>query len=690
MALTNVYRQTTSFVFNNTLTKGVLIRSLVANASSSTQPSASSPSVPKPPNPNAASSASKPSAEQYPIIKEQQPQTKESEQHQKQTQQRLSPTSTVKDSKTLAKEAKKSTSFIMNLFRGQLYTDELFPYPDVLNEEQKDNVKMLIDPIWKFFEEKNNAAKNDQLEAIPDDVMTGLKEQGAFGIQVPYEYGGLSLTNTQAARLFEVVSAHDLGISICLGAHQSIGFKGILLFGNEQQKQKYLPKLAAGEWVAAFCLTEPSAGSDAASIKTKAELSSDGKYYVLNGSKIWISNAGIAEIFTVFAQTPVVDDKTGQTQNKVTAFIVERKFGGIQHGQPEKKMGIKASNTAELFFEDCKVPVENVLGGVGEGFKVAMNILNNGRFGMVVGLSGTMKMAIRKSIDFAKNRRQFGRTVDSYENVQEKLVRMAMRQYVTESLGFLLSSNMDRGVTEYQCEAAIGKIFASESAWFVLDEAIQIHGGMGYMRHTGLERVMRDLRIFRIFEGANDILRLFVALTGMQYAGLHLRELAKSVKSFNLNVLMGEGTKRLRRVTGMSSGPSLSAHLHPSLQKSGELLSKSIDRFGYTIENVLIKYGKSIRDEQFITVRIGEAVIDLFTMAVALSRCTHSFKKNVSTAVHESNLVNLWCEEAYARINTNLDLITDPAFLKRSKLMTTLAREIVEKESTVPEHPLGF
>ncbi|CAF4274322.1 unnamed protein product, partial [Rotaria sordida] len=213
-------------------------------------------------------------------------------------------------------------------------------------------------------------AKNDMSEKIPDEVMNGLKEQGVFGIQVPVELGGLGLTNAQAARLIEIVTGHDLAISICVGAHQSIGFKGILLFGTDAQKQKYLPKLAAGEHIAAFALTEPAAGSDAISIKTKAELSPDGKHYVLNGSKIWISNGGIADIFTVFAQIPTADDKTGQVESKMTAFIVERKFGGVTNGPAEKKMGIKGSNTTEVFFEDCKVPVENVLGGVGNGFKV--------------------------------------------------------------------------------------------------------------------------------------------------------------------------------------------------------------------------------------------------------------------------------------------------------------------------------
>ena len=213
---------------------------------------------------------------------------------------------------------------------------------------------------------------------------------------------------------------------------------------------------------------------------------------------------------------------------------------------------------------------------------------------------------------------------------------------------------------------------------------------MGFMKSTGLERVMRDLRIFRIFEGANDILRLFVAFTGLQYVGSHLRELQKAVKSFNLNVIVGEGSKRFRRGIGMASGPEINQYIHSSLHPSGVLLSKSIDNFGATIEQVLIKHGKTIRDEQFLVHRLGDITIDLFTMAAGLSRCTQSFKNQSPSAVHEANLVRIWCEEAYDRINSNIELVTSPAFMARAKLMTELAREIVDKESTVPVHPLGF
>lgn len=588
-----------------------------------------------------------------------------------------------------------SSSFAMNMFRGVIKTEQVFPYPatDVLTPDQRSTMEMLVPPVEKFFQEVNDPVKNDQLEMIEADTLQSLREMGAFGLQVSTEQGGVGLTNTQYARIVEIVGSHDLGVGIALGAHQSIGFKGILLFGNEQQKKKYLPRLAAGEIFAAFSLTEPSSGSDANSIRSKARLSDDGKHYILNGSKIWISNGGIAEIFTVFAQTQVKDKVTGENREKVTAFIVERSFGGVTSGPPEKKMGIKCSNTAEVHFEDTKVPVENVLGEVGEGFKVAMNILNNGRFGMAAALAGTMKSAIAKAVDFAKSRKQFTSTIDQYGAIQEKLANMAMRQYATESIAYMLAANMDRGAKEYQIEAAISKIYGSESAWFCVDEAMQIMGGTSYMKATGLERVMRDLRIFRIFEGTNDILRLFVALTGMQHAGSYLKDVAKALKNpfANPSLVAGKLIARSRRAAGLGvGGPSTLEGAHPALADAAAKVAATIAEFGASVEDLLISYGKKITDEQFVLNRIAESAIDIYAMVAVVSRASRALQDGRASAQHEQLLCNTFCDKSAAKVKLQLGALKSKEELQGFKSMSLISKQLVQHGGVCTQPPLGF
>lgn len=593
------------------------------------------------------------------------------------------------DKKKVATESK---SFAVNMFKGQIQTAQVFPYPSVLNEEQEQFLRELVGPVHKFFEEVNDPAKNDALEKVEDHTMEGLKEMGAFGLQVPADLGGLGLRNTQYARLVEIVGSHDLGIGITLGAHQSIGFKGILLFGNPAQKEKYLPKLASGEHIAAFCLTEPSSGSDAASIRSTAVQSPCGKYFTLNGSKIWISNGGLAEIFTVFAQTPMKDPKTGEMKDKISAFIVERSFEGVTSGPAEKKMGIKASNTAEVYFDNVRVPAECLLGEMGEGFKVAMNILNNGRFGMAAALSGTMKAVMAKAVDHAANRTQFGSKIHTYGVIQEKMARMAMLQYVTESMAYMISSNMDSGATDFQIEAAISKIFASEAAWTVTDECIQVMGGMGFMKDAGVERVMRDLRIFRIFEGTNDILRLFVALNGFQNAGNQLKSLQKALKNpiGNAGLLAGEITKRAKRKAGLSTGLTLQGTVHPELAQSGELTVKAIEEFGALIEELLIKHGKKIIDEQYVLKRVADCAIDLYAMVVVLSRASRSLSQGATSAQHEKILCETWCVEAHERIVRDIKALRSSESRQLFKNLQAISAAVVENGGVLSAHPLGF
>ena len=631
----------------------------------------------------------------------------------------------------MQKKAVHSKSFAQNIFRGIIETEQAFPYPNPLDEEQRENLAMLVPIAERVMAEQNDPLVNDAQESVPEPTVQALRELGAFGLQVshdtssrdklilsyiistysqvPVELDGVGLTNTQYARLTEVVGGNDLGVGIFIGAHQSIGFKGILLAGTPEQKEKYLPKLATGENFAAFALTEPSSGSDAGSIKTRAELNKEGTHWILNGGKIWISNGGIAEIFTVFAKTPVTDPATGTVTEKVSAFIVERSFGGVTNGPPEKKMGIKCSNTAEVYFENTPVPVENVLSKPGDGFKVAMQILNNGRFGMGAALSGTMRTVIQKAADHATNRVQFGSRIDGYGAIQEKFARMSMIHYATESMAYMVAGTMDAGYDDYQLEAAISKIFASEAAWFVTDEAIQVLGGNGYMRSLGLEKVMRDLRIFRIFEGTNDILRLFVALTGIQYAGGHLRELQKAISNpvSNFGVVLGEVAKRGKGAIGIGPGNVLADQVHPNLSESAALTCKAVDAFGQSVEKVLIKHGKNIINEQFILNRLANATIDIYANTCVLSRyvqhfassfyfsyfilrCTKSISEGLESAHQEELMTKVWCRQSYDRIMDNLNELKNPETLENYKTMAKISEAVCAKNAPVQGNPLGF
>merc|ERR1719249_194418 len=591
----------------------------------------------------------------------------------------------------MQKKAVNSNSFVQNVFRGLIEPTQVFPFPVALDEEQRENLEMLVPIAERVMVELNDPALNDELEKVPEESVNALRELGAFGLQVPVELDGVGLTNTQYARLTEVVGGNDLGVGIFIGAHQSIGFKGILLAGTPEQKEKYLPKLASGENFAAFALTEPSSGSDAGSIKTRAVLNEAGTHWILNGGKIWISNGGIAEIFTVFAKTPVTDEKTGTTTEKVTAFIVERSFGGVTNGPPEKKMGIKSSNTAEVYFENTPIPVENVLSKPGDGFKVAMEILNNGRFGMGAALSGTMRSVIAKATDHATNRVQFGSRIDGYGAIQEKIAQMSITHYATESMAYMVAGTMDAGYKDYHLEAAISKIFASEAAWNVTDEAIQILGGNGYMKALGLEKVMRDLRIFRIFEGTNDILRLFVALSGIQYAGGHLQELQRAIKNpiGNFGLVFGEVSKRAGHAVGMSSVNHLASHVHPNLTQSAVLTCKSVDAFGAAVEAALIKHGKNIIHEQFLLNRLANATIDIYVSSCVLSRCSKSLAEGIESAHHEEMMAKVWCQESHTRVMNNLNELKNPERLSNYKSMAEISRNVCSKNGPVQGGPLG-
>jgi alkylation response protein AidB-like acyl-CoA dehydrogenase len=518
--------------------------------------------------------------------------------------------------------------------------------PEEFNEEHK----LMADTAHEFLKQHVDT-QLDKIDAMEPGLMPSLidkaGELGLLGVAIPEQYGGFGKDFITSMLMTEVLGAGH-SFSVAMAAHTGIGTLPILYFGNDAQKEKYLPKLATGEWKGSYCLTEPGSGSDALAAKTKAILSEDGKHYILNGQKMWITNAGFADVFTVFAQ---VDG------DKFTGFIVEKSFEGLSLGEEEHKMGIKGSSTRQVFFSDCKVPLGNVLGEIGKGHLIAFNILNIGRAKLAAAALGGGKQVINQSVEYANTRMQFKLPIAKFGAIRHKLAEQAIRTFAVESAIYRVSDLIEAkeieleqagknansallgAAEEYAVECAILKVAGSELLDFVVDEGVQIFGGYGFSADFPMDRSYRDSRINRIFEGTNEINRLLI-----------VDMLLKRAMKGELDLM----TPAMAVQKELMSIPDFGAEdeaLFSAEKKTLAQLKKSILMVAGT---AVQKYMMSLAKEQEILMNIADMVIDVFVAESLLLRLQKLVSmKGESACALELDILRVYLSEAIDRVNVN-------------------------------------
>ena len=465
-------------------------------------------------------------------------------------------------------------------------------------------------------------------------------------------YGGQGLSQTGYARVFETFAQIDATLSIVLGVHQSIGFKGIHMFGSDEQKERFLPDLAAGRKLAGFALTEPEAGSDAYELKSRAVRQPDGSY-VLNGEKRYIGNGSKGDVFTAFARCEV-DGK-----DRHIALILEKGMKGFEVGERFDTMGLRGNDLRRLYFNDVKVPAENVLGEPGDGFKIAMSILNNGRIGLGTGSVGATKHLLDLAIAHVKERRQFDRPLADFELVQDKIAWMVSYLFGLESMCYLTCGLVDRGIEDYSLESAICKVSGTEFLWYAANRAMQLKGGAGYMKDEPYEKILRDIRIFPIFEGANDVMRAFVALSGMKPVGEKLSglgEIGLGDPIGSIGVLADYVGGRIKSQVR----PDRISLAHPELSDHANAVSDQVNELHGRAEGLLREHKKGIVDAQFQQKRIFAAIADIYAQIAVLSRVTSIFEdQGVEPSGQERYIADTFCARAAGRVRSGFQQMED-------------------------------
>jgi acyl-CoA dehydrogenase family protein 9 len=543
-------------------------------------------------------------------------------------------------------------SLLRGLFEGDIADELVFPYPAPLDERAPDEAAEVCRLIAALHEMVRsgliNARAFDEAEQLPEAVVHAFARAGLLGLSIPQAYGGRGLSASAYARVFGEIASIDPSLGVLVGVHCGLGAKAIVLFGTDEQHARYLPALARGETLAAYALTEPETGSDAQHIVTQARRASDGRGWLLNGRKHWIGNGQRAGVIATFAQTPV--ERNGKTVLRPTAFIIRPDMPGFRVDGTVRKLGIRASTQAELVFEDLYVPDGHVLGEVGKGFRVAVHALNAGRLSLASGCAQACKRLLAEFTRYAEARTQFGAPLAAFEITQRKMATIAADTYAADAMVGALAHALDHEAVDASLEAACVKVFASELVWRTTDDMVQLAGGRGFVKPWPYERYLRDARINRIFEGANEILRLFVGLNGIQQPAEELKELAGALKHPVRNwVLVSEfAVDRVRSAFGRRD--RITAEMHDALAPHVRYVEKHVAELAGVTQRLIMRHKQAMLERQMLVERLADMAMEVYARLTTIA-CTQRriAQHGAAACEREIALTTLFCVQSGRR-----------------------------------------
>jgi acyl-CoA dehydrogenase family member 9 len=586
----------------------------------------------------------------------------------------------IADAETMMGPEPEEMGFVKNLFWGRVREDLVFPYPEQSPEETA-KCDQLLAALDEYLMTEHPSVQIDQEQEIPDWVIKKLFDLGVMGMTIPAEHGGLGLGITSYNRVLERIGRTCASTAVVVSAHQSIGCKAIMLFGTEEQKQKWLPKLAS-DTLSAFCLSEPNVGCDAGGQETRCERSEDGSHYILNGEKKWATSGALSDVFTVMSKQRLEDPKTGKVRDKVTALICTPDMEGIDVFQKNRsKCGIRGTWQARIRFTNVRVPAENLLHHEGRGLNVALTCLNYGRCTLSAGMLGAGRAARDQAVKWSRTRYQFQRPLSDFDLVKEKIARMGAYCYAMDSMLYMTTGFLDRHDSDIMVETATCKVFCSEMGWRVVNDAMQIMGGEGYMTENELERTFRDSRIYTIVEGANEVMQSFI----FGYGGKQLAESMLGVKGAvewdkdspagaNMARIFKAGVSPtiLRRAIPLGSelflgikpaAPKISK-VHGSLTAQAERLAQLARDHSHVFKMASKKHEEAIIDRQTVQARIGDQAMWLHAMACVISRLDMQirsgqdgveFDRDRAAAEHFLDLAELEIRKCFRALDENAD-----------------------------------